>query len=47
MMPAWAQEGLEEFKFRSGVSDEIYFVQSKEKWLRFAGTAVKSYHRSR
>ena len=47
MMPAWAQEGLEEFKVRRSVSDEIYFIQGKEKWLSFAGTAVKNYHRSR
>ena len=47
MMPAWAQEGLEEFKVRRLVSNEIYFVQGEEQWLRFAGAAVKSYHRSR
>ena len=47
MMPAWAQEGLEEFKVRRIVSNEIYFVQGKEQWLRFAGAAVKSYHSSR
>ena len=47
MMAAWALEGLEEFKVRRLVSNEIYFVQSKEQWLHFAGAAVKSYHRSR
>ena len=46
-MAAWAQEGLEEFKVRRLVSNEIYFVQGKEQWLRFAGVAVKSYHSSR
>ena len=46
-MAAWAQEGLEEVKVRRIVSNEIYFVQGKEQWLRFAGAAVKSYHSSR
>ena len=46
-MAAWAQEGLEEFKVRRLVSNDIYFVQGKEQWLHFAGAAVKSYHRSR
>ena len=31
------------FKFRIGGSEEIYLVQGKEQWLRFAGSAVKSY----
>ena len=47
VMAEWAQEGLEEFKVRSGVSDDIYLVQDKEQWLRFAGAALKRYHRSR
>ena len=47
VMAAWAQEGLEEFKVRRLVSNEIYFVQGEEQWLRFAGAAVKSYHRFR
>ena len=46
-MAAWAQEGLEEFKVRSGVSEEIYLVQCKEQWLHVAGAALKRYHRSR
>ena len=46
-MAAWAQEGLEEFKVRRLVSNEIYFVQGEEQLLRFAGAAEKSYHRSR
>ena len=31
------------FKVSSGGSEEIYLVQDKEKWLRFAGIAVKRY----
>ena len=46
-MAAWAQEGLEEFKVRRLVSNEIYFVQGKEQWLRFAGAAVKRYPTSK
>ena len=30
-------------KVRRGGSEEIPLVQSKEKWLHFAGTAVKRY----
>ena len=47
MMPAWAQEGLEEFKVRRLVSNEIYFIQGKEQWLHFAGAAVKRYPASK
>ena len=46
MVAAWAQEGLEELlhvQVRSGSSEEIYLVQGKEQWLRFAGVAVKRY----
>ena len=46
-MAAWAQEGLEEFKVRRLVNNEIYFVQGKEQWLRFAGAAVKRYPMSK
>ena len=44
MVAAWAQGGLEELlhiQVRSGGSEEIYLVQGKEQWLRFAGIAVK------
>ena len=30
-------------KFRKGGGEEIPLVQGKEKWLRFAGAAVKRY----
>jgi len=43
-VPAWAQGGLEELlhiQVRSGGSEEIYLVQGKEQWLRFAEIAVK------
>ena len=46
VVAAWAEEGLEEllhFQVRSGGSEEIYLVQGKEQWLRFAGAAVKRY----
>ena len=31
------------FKVRKGGGEEIPLVQGKEKWLRFAGAAVKRY----
>ena len=31
------------FKVRKGSSEEMPLVQGKEKWLCFAGTAVKRY----
>ena len=46
-MAAWAQEGLEEFKVRRLVSNEIYFIQGKEQWLHFAGAALKRYPMSK
>jgi len=35
------------FKVSSGGSEEIYLVQDKEKWLRFAGAALKRYPMSK
>ena len=35
------------FKVRSGGSEEIYLVQGKEEWLRFAGAALKRYPMSK
>ena len=35
------------FKVRSGGSEEIYLVQDKEQWLRFAGAALKRYPMSK
>ena len=35
------------FKVRSGGSDEIYLLQGTEKWLRFAGAAVKRHTMSK
>ena len=35
------------FKVRSGGSDEIYLLQGTEKWLHFAGEAVKRYPTSK
>ena len=35
------------FKVRSGGSEEIYLVQGKEQWLRFAGAALKRYPMSK
>ena len=34
-------------KVRSAGSEEIYLVQGKEQWLRFAGAAVKRYPMSK
>ena len=31
------------FKVRRGGSEEIPLIQGKEKWLRFAGAAMKRY----
>ena len=31
-------------KVRKGGEEGIPFVQGKEQWLHFAGTAVKRYH---
>ena len=31
-------------KVRKGGEEGIPFVQGKEQWLRFAGTAMKRYH---
>ena len=31
------------FKVRRGGGEEISLVQSKERWLRFSGAAVKRY----
>ena len=42
-----AEKSYSTFKFRSGGSEQIYFVQGKEKWLRFAGAAVKRYPTSK
>ena len=45
VVAVWAQEGLRRystFKVRRGSGEEIHLVQ-KEKWLRFAGAAVKRY----
>ena len=50
MVAAWAQKGLEELlhvKVRNGGSEEIYLVQGKEKWMHFAGVAMKRYPRSK
>ena len=30
-------------KVRKGGGEEIPFIQGKEKWLHFAGVALKSY----
>ena len=30
-------------KVKKGGGEEIPFIQGKEQWLRFAGTAVKRY----
>ena len=35
------------FKVSSGGSEEIYLVQDKEKWLRFARAALKRYPMSK
>ena len=35
------------FKVSSGGSEEIYLVQDKEQWLRFAGAAMKRYPMSK
>ena len=35
------------FKVSSGGNEEIYLVQDKEKWLRFAGAALKRYPMSK
>ena len=35
------------FKVSSGGSEEIYLVQDKEQWLRFAGAALKRYPMSK
>ena len=35
------------FKVSSGGSEEIYLVQDKEQWLRFAGVAMKRYSTSK
>ena len=45
VVAVWAQEGLRRystFKVRRGSGEEIPLVQ-KEKWLCFAGAAVKRY----
>ena len=34
-------------KVRKGGGEEIYLVQGKEQWLRFAGAAVKRYPMSK
>ena len=50
MVAAWAQKGLEELlhvKVRNGGSEEMYLVQGKEQWLRFAGIAVKIHPTSK
>ena len=50
VVAAWAQKGLEELlhvKVRNGGSEEIYLVQDKEQWLRFAGAALKRYPMSK
>ena len=50
MVAAWAQKGLEELlhvKVRNGGSEEIYLVQGKEKWMHFAGVAVKIHPTSK
>ena len=50
MVAAWAQKGLEELlhvKVRNGGSEEIYLVQGKEKWMHFAGVAMKRYPTSK
>jgi len=50
VVAAWAQKGLEELlhvKVRNGGSEEIYLVQGKEKWMHFAGVAMKRYLRSK
>ena len=35
------------FRVSSGGSEEIYLVQDKEQWLRFAGAALKRYPMSK
>ena len=44
VVPAWAQEGLEEpshVEDQEGRQEEIPLIQGKEQWLCFAGAAVK------
>ena len=46
MVAAQAQEGLRSYptlKVRNGDSKEIPLIQGKEKWLCFAGAAVRRY----
>ena len=50
VVPAWAQEGLEEpshVEGQEGRQEEIPLTQGKEQWLCFAGEAVKRYPTSK
>ena len=38
-----AERSYSMFKVRRGGSEEIPLIQGKEKWLRFAGAAMKRY----
>ena len=38
-----AERSYSMFKVRRGVSEEIPLIQGQEKWLRFAGAAMKRY----
>ena len=42
-----AERSYSTFKVRRGGCEEIPFVQGKEQWLHFAGTAVKGYPTSK
>ena len=42
-----ALEGYSTFKVRRGGYEEIPLLQGKEKWLRFAGAAMKRYPTSK
>ena len=42
-----AERSYSTFKVRRGGGEEILLIQGKEKWLSFAGAAVKRYPMSR
>ena len=42
-----AERSYSTFKVRKGGGEEIPFVQVKERWLHFAGAAVKKFPTSK